>query len=70
MRPDDQRAATHLSRLGVNPITTARLAAQAEADGVTLRELVAYVLGDYNPAELGACCHSVRADLHPGAAGK
>lgn len=65
MRPDDLRAATHLSRLGVNPVTTARLAGYAEADGMTLRELVRYVLGDYDPAEHDFGTHSVRHDLFP-----
>jgi hypothetical protein len=45
------RASTHLRRLGVNPITVARLRGWAEADGVTLAELVRYILGDYRPAE-------------------
>ncbi len=50
MTPDDARAATHLSRLGVNPATTAQLVQYAEADEMTLREFVAYVLSDYHPA--------------------
>jgi hypothetical protein len=48
---DNATAATHLSRLGVNPITVARLTEFAEADEITLRELVRYVLSDYRPAE-------------------
>jgi len=47
---DDATANTHLSRLGVNPVVRARLTAFAEDDGVTLREMVRYILGDYRPA--------------------
>lgn len=50
---DDERASTHLRRLGINPITVARLREFAEMDGVSLREQVRYVLGEYSPpAEL------------------
>lgn len=46
---DDDRAATHLSRLGVNPVVVARLRQYAESDGERLRDLVRYVLSDYAP---------------------
>lgn len=45
----DSTAATHLSRLGVNPVTVARLREYADEDGMTLREFVAYVLSSYEP---------------------
>jgi hypothetical protein len=48
---DDKRAATYLSRLGVNPATTQRLVGYAESDEITLRELVAYVLSNYAPPD-------------------
>ena len=43
-------AATHLSRLGVNPATIARLCEYAKADEMTLRDFVQYVLSNYEPA--------------------
>ena len=46
---ENARAATHLSRLGVNPVSIQRLIGYAEADGITLRELVRFVLTDYAP---------------------
>jgi hypothetical protein len=51
MSDEDDRASTHLRRLGVNPITVARLRGYAEEDGMTLAELVRYILGDYVPAD-------------------
>lgn len=51
MSSPDDRASTHLRRLGVNPITVARLRGFAEDAGMTLAELVSYILGDYRPAE-------------------
>jgi hypothetical protein len=45
----DDRAATHLRRLGVNPATVARLRAYAEQDGMTLAEEVRFILNDYAP---------------------
>lgn len=49
MRADDERAATHLMRLGVNPVVIQRLAAWAELDGESLRETVRYILSSYEP---------------------
>lgn len=49
MNRTDSRAATHLSRLGVNPAVIARLVAYAQEDGMTLAEMVRYVLSDYHP---------------------
>ena len=43
----DDTALTHLSRLGVNPVTSANLRGLAEESDVSLRELVAIVLSDY-----------------------
>lgn len=53
MDPVNERAATHLSRLGVNPVVIARLDEYAEQDGMTLAEFVRYVLADYAPPERG-----------------
>lgn len=47
----DDRTATHLSRLGVNPVVIARLRGWAEADDMTLRDLVRFILSDYLPAD-------------------
>lgn len=44
-------ASTHLRRLGVNPITVARLEGYAQEDDLTLTELVQFILGDYMPPE-------------------
>jgi hypothetical protein len=49
VRADDEKAATHLSRLGVNPVVIQRLAAWAELDGESLRETVRYILSAYEP---------------------
>ena len=49
MSQDDDKAATHLSRLGVNPVIVARLRQYAERDGMRLRDFVRYVLSDYAP---------------------
>ena len=54
MNAEDRRAATHLSRLGVNPAVYCRLAAWAREDGLTLREMVRYILSDYAPAQVDA----------------
>lgn len=51
MTREDERAATHLSRLGVNPVVVQRLAGWAEKDGETLRDLVRYILSDYAPPQ-------------------
>ncbi len=49
---DDERAATHLSRLGVNPIRIARLCEYAEADDMSLRDFAVYVLTrGYDPPD-------------------
>jgi hypothetical protein len=54
---DDKRAATHLSRLGVNPVTVAHLQEYAEADELSLRDLVCFILSDYAPpAEVVDVC--------------
>jgi hypothetical protein len=45
----DDRALTHLSRLGVNPVVAQRLLGYALADGMSLRELVRFILSDYAP---------------------
>jgi hypothetical protein len=50
MTDENERTKTHLSRLGVNPVVSARLVEWAEQDGMSLRELVRYVLTDYYPA--------------------
>jgi len=50
-------AATHLGRLGVNPIVVARLEGYAEAYGVTPTELVRFILSDYVPGDLGEPSH-------------
>lgn len=49
-RAEDEHTATHLGRLGLNPVTVARLREYAERDGQSLRELVRYILSDYAPA--------------------
>jgi hypothetical protein len=48
---DDDRAKTHLSRLGVNPATVARLQGYADESELTLREFVRFVLSDYAPPQ-------------------
>jgi hypothetical protein len=48
--PDD-RTSTHLRRVGVNPVTVARLRGFAESEAMSLAELVIYILSDYRPAE-------------------
>ncbi len=50
--PTDDATTTHLRRIGVNPITVARLREYAEADALTLAELVRYILSDYRPADV------------------
>lgn len=47
---EDKRAATHLTRLGVNPVVVNRMQEWAREDGMSLREFAAYVLSDYTPA--------------------
>ena len=52
MTPRDNDATkTHLARLGLNPVTVARLEGYAEGDGMSLAELVRYVLSDYAPPQ-------------------
>ena len=53
MSRENDTAKTHLSRLGVNPVTVMRLEGYADADGIPLRALVHYILGDYVPPEKG-----------------
>ena len=48
---DNDRATTHLQRLGVNPATINRLRAWADEDAMTLRDFVGYVLSNYYPAQ-------------------
>ena len=45
-------AETHLRRLGVNPITVARLKGYADIDETTLADLVRFILSDYVPEYL------------------
>lgn len=51
MTADDRTALTHLSRLGINPVVAQRLLGWAEAQGMSLRELVRYILSDYAPSD-------------------
>jgi len=51
--PVRDTAATHLRRMGVNPITVERLKGYAAADDMTLTELVRFILSDYAPGYLG-----------------
>ena len=51
MSAADERTKTHLSRLGVNPATVARLQQFADEDEMTLGELVRFVLSDYAPPQ-------------------
>ena len=46
MTPEDERTATHLSRIGVNPVVVARLAEWAEQNEMTLREIVRQLLSN------------------------
>lgn len=51
MSRDDDKAATHLRRLGVNPATVARLRQYAETDDMSLRDFACFVLRDYAPPQ-------------------
>ena len=49
MSVENERTKTHLRRLGLNPITVARLEGYADEDGMLLSEFVRFVLSDYAP---------------------
>ena len=51
MNAANEKTKTHLSRLGVNPVTIARLEQYADDDEMSLREFVQFVLRDYAPPQ-------------------